>query len=112
MRYLATSFSVNMLPKMGSCQVQEISEEVFRELLDQPFVSAVGHEVTAKILGQKFGKDIAFNRTNIQLQRGDQLLVAVPQFRAEQSREFTEEEIAKAQFRFFLVDEVEKGWKS
>jgi hypothetical protein len=110
MRYLAASFSVSMLPQGGSCIVREISEQVFRELLDQPFVSAVGHEVTAKILGQKFGKDIAFNRQNIQLQRGDELLIAVPQFRAEQSREFSEEEIAKAQFRYFLVDGVITWW--
>jgi hypothetical protein len=80
------------------------------EHLQRGFKSIVGHEETAKILSKKLGVEVAYNRESVTLNRGDELLVAVPQFRAERSREFTLEEIVKSEFRYFIVDSIEKWW--
>lgn len=101
--YIGASFSVSMIPKGKSAYVEEIGEERFKEALEKPFVSVVAHEATAKLLSQKFNKEIAFNRKNIVLEETDLLYVAVPQLRFEITREFTYEEVREAPFRYFLV---------
>jgi len=46
-------------------------EEVKQILTNNPFVSAVGHEATAKLLSQLFGVSIPVNRIAIYLEPGD-----------------------------------------
>jgi hypothetical protein len=103
-RIVATTFSPSMLPEGGHAEIKEVSENSFQQLLEiAPFTSAVGHKITANILSQKFDVDIQFNRIDVTITSRDILLVAVPQFRAEASREFTEEEVQNAPFRYFVV---------
>jgi hypothetical protein len=46
-----------------------------RKLVSQPFVSAVGHEGTARFLSLLLLKEIPTNRTKIQMKPGDTALV-------------------------------------
>ena len=56
-------------------KAREISVEEASELLkSEPFISAVGHEATAKALSNVFGVEIPFNRVQITLQPGDKLI--------------------------------------
>jgi len=56
-------------------KAREISIQEASELLkNEKFVSAVGHEATAKALSNIFGVEIPFNRIQITLQPGDKLL--------------------------------------
>jgi len=56
-------------------KAREISPNEVKEILQkEPFISAVGHETTAKALSNAFGVEVKFNRIQIQLQPGDKLI--------------------------------------
>jgi len=56
-------------------KAREISpNEVKYMLQKEQFISAVGHEITAKALSNAFGVEIQYNRIQIQLQPGDKLI--------------------------------------
>jgi len=105
-KVITTTFSVSMLPVIGQAnlRIREVSEDTFNSELGDDFESYVGHETTAKLLSEKLGKDIKFNRANLMLEPNMRLFVAVPQFRVEVAREFTPEEIEKAKFRYFIIE--------
>jgi hypothetical protein len=105
---ITTTFSVSMLPvsEEANLRIREVNEETFNRELGDDFESSVGHEATAKLLSAKFGKDIPFNRTNVTLTPDVRLFVAVPQFRVDAAREFTEDEIKNAKFRYFIIEIV------
>jgi len=120
--YLTSTFSPSMLPSGGRARVEEVEEGTFRIQVQKvaragELIPAVGHEVTAEILRQrifqsmihkgsflKFAPETLFARVNITLASGERLFAAIPQFRPPESREFTDEEVAGAQFRFFIVE--------
>jgi len=58
------------LIKARQLDVKEASEMLKRE----QFVSAIGHEATAKALSNIFGVEIPFSRIQITLQPGDKLI--------------------------------------
>ena len=73
---VSNAFSINMLN--GSCDVNfrklELSEAA-NLLRQQTFVSAIGHADTAMVFSQVIGHEIAMNRTTVQLDPEDVLLV-------------------------------------
>ncbi len=74
MRYLANSFSINMIPleKLTFIQVEPIkSHEVPGDV-----VSCVGHADTAKVLSNILGREVVPNRVSISLTQRDILYVA------------------------------------
>lgn len=104
--YVTTAFSPSMLTNNVVATVVEITQEEFAKIIHTPdIIPAVGHENTANIIAKKFNisKNL-YNRTNITLYPNDIVLVAIPQFRADQSREFTDKEIMNSQFRYFIVN--------
>jgi len=112
MRYITTTFSPSMIKEGGDvkAEIKELGETEFisvvRGLLRyDDCVPAVGHENTAALLARKIGVDRAlYARVNITLGKGDALFCAIPQFRApEGAREFSDEEVAGARFRYFVV---------
>jgi len=61
-----------------------ISLEEAKALLQQGFVSAVGHESTARVLSSLLGTDVPFNRAQIAITGGDvivsfQFMVRLPE---------------------------------
>ena len=108
-KILTVAFSVSMV-RDREVSIKEVREEEFLTLLGEDFVSAVGHQTTADILSRRWNKTILFARQNISCT--DSLIcVAVPQIRFDEAREFTEEEIKEAPFRFFVVKEKKGGKK-
>jgi len=68
MTYLGNAFSLQMLQETpATLKVQEVSKE---EVFGSNFVSVVGHQDTANILGVKM------NRVSVTLKKGDILYVA------------------------------------
>jgi hypothetical protein len=109
--YLTTTFSPSMLPEWGSVEVSEIPLARFQfevRRAGDNLVPAVGHENTAGILekqleGVVYRLPRLFNRINIVLEPGDMVLAAIPQFRADAAREFSDREIFEAEFRYFVI---------
>jgi len=116
--FLLNAFSLNMLhpslftPGAGvhgggavKVWVEQITVEKARELLSrQEFVSAVGHESTAKFLSQLLGFPVPCNRVAVQLEKWDSAIVfQLISGRLPEGRVLTEEELATIKYQFFYV---------
>jgi len=87
--YLTNSFTLSMImPDLIQSGViikaSPISLEEAKSLLQQGFVSAVGHESTARVLSSLLGTDVPFNRAQIAITGGDvivsfQFMVRLPE---------------------------------
>jgi len=110
--YLTTTFSPSMLPDRGRALVEEADEGLFRVQVQKKarageLIPAVGHENTAELLKRRlnlepFFKESLYARVSLVLEPGEIVYAAIPQCRPE-TREFSDEEIAEAKFRFFFI---------
>ncbi len=96
--FVSTAFSLNMLgevPQHGlTIRVRPIHvSDVAGLLMIHDFVSAVGHESTARILTLLLGVEVPFNRVAIRLVPGDHLIVFQLGVRLEEGRILSEEEV-------------------
>lgn len=75
---IANAFSLNMLPTPSSTvSVAPISLDGIRWYLERDGVeSFVGHQDTAAILSDILGVEVPVNRGNLQLKRGERMIVA------------------------------------
>lgn len=77
MYYLGNAFSLQMLSGDATIKVTEKTLIEASALLDSnEFQSVIGHADTANIVSGLIGKEVACNRTSIQLTPDDVLLVA------------------------------------
>ena len=89
------------LIKAKQLNVQEASELLKKE----KFVSAVGHEATAKALSNIFGIEIPYNRVQITLQPGDKLLSIILKKRLEEGKILkTVEELEQVGYSIWLFE--------
>ena len=102
MQYLSTAFSPMMLGEGVKATVIECSIEGARRATPVA-TSIVGHEITALVLSTLLGSKVAFNRSNVCLKAGDSMYVVIPNFRANEAREFTQTEVEAAGFRCFYI---------
>jgi hypothetical protein len=87
--YICNSFTLSMItPGLLDAGVvikaEPVSLEDAKALIKGGFISAVGHESTAKVLSSLLGTDVPFNRTQIAITGGDvivsfQFLVRLPE---------------------------------
>ena len=87
--YLCNSFTLSMIsPSLieegATIKASPITLEEAKSLLQQGFVSAVGHESTAKVLSSLLGTHVPFNRAQIAIKEGDvivsfQFMVRLPE---------------------------------
>jgi len=87
--YLCNSFTLSMIsPSLleggAIIKASPISLGEVKALLKEGFVSAVGHESTARVLSSLLGTDVPFNRAQISIKEGDvivsfQFLVRLPE---------------------------------
>jgi len=100
-----------MLSPRAAAVVEEVDEEKFKRYLDftTEVVERVAHEITASLLEGKFGLQNLFSREPVILQKEEILLAAIPQFRVDVKREFSQEEMKNAKFAF--SDQADFSWK-
>ena len=102
--YLTTAFSPNMLSSGTMALIKETSLDKVKDNLNKiNWTSAVGHEITANVLTALLGCEVKFNRTNLTLGVGDDVICVIPSFRANMAREFTREEVEAAGYRCFHI---------
>jgi hypothetical protein len=105
MEFLTTTFSPAMTaPGHVGFFAEYPIEGIRQKVRDGEVISAVGHEITAKVLSALLGAKVEFSRVNLSLKDGDTLYCVIPAFRAAESREFTREEVEKAGFRSFVIE--------
>jgi hypothetical protein len=64
-----------MITPPTTIKVVEASVEDVKNILNQGFTSAVGHEATAQIISVQTGIQVPLNRVSIQLKQSDVLVV-------------------------------------
>jgi len=112
--FITTTFTPSMM-KNKVVMVEEIDEarfwaELYNVSQGSEVVPAVGHENTAEIIKERMPDFVKekmpeslFQKINIEMQDGDWIFAIIPQFRPNETREFTDEEVKKAKFRFFII---------
>ena len=76
--YLSNAFSLSMVDvqdKPVILELRRVSLDEVKAILSSGFVSAVGHPSTASALSKILGIEVPTNRTSIQLQPSDTLVV-------------------------------------
>ena len=77
-----------------------------QKLLAPGFVSAMGHQGTAKLLSTLLDIEVPTNRISIEMQPGDKALVFRLKQRVAEGQVFTQEEIAKLPFELGLLTRI------
>jgi len=83
--------------------VVEASAEDVKNILSSNFISAIGHEATAKIITTQLGVNVPVNRVSISLKRGDTLLVYQLLKRLEEGKVLTEQEMMQVPAKWYVV---------
>jgi len=85
-------------------KIQKISEEMVKEILrKQEFVSAIGHESTARLISKKLGIQVSANRIQIKAKKGDKIIVLQLLQRLPEGKILTEEELQQIPIQWFMV---------
>ena len=99
---LVNAFSVNMLN--GDNQAVDfapISGMEAREMLENGFLSFIGHESTATLLSHRLGIDVDYNRQSYRFMPRDQVILA--QYNGPRLHEFAIELPEGASLNFWLI---------
>jgi len=106
--YLANAFSLNMLDFNNenelTIKIEKISEEMVKEILrKQEFVSAIGHESTAKLITERLGIEVPANRIQIKAKKGDKIIVLQLLQRLTEGKVLSEQELQQIPIQWFMV---------
>jgi len=103
--YLTNAFSLGMLS--GSQQylieVREITLEEVKTLINDGFISAVGHEPTAQLLSEMLGISVSSNRIQVKLEKGDVLVIYQLLQRLPEGKVLSKEEILQLPHKWFKL---------
>jgi len=89
-------------------RMKKITIEEAKSLLKNPFVSAVGHEGTAKLLSELLGIEIPVNRTTIFMKQGDLAIHFFLKERLPEGKVLSKEELQGLQY-WLVLSEVTEG---
>jgi hypothetical protein len=89
-------------------KLKKISVEEAKEVLANGFVSAVGHEATAKLLSKLLGVEIPMNRQTIFMRPGDKAIHFFLKVRLPEGVILTEEQLRSLDF-WLVLSEVEQS---
>jgi len=101
--YISNAFSLSMLTPPATVKVVEASEDEVRRILSSQFISAIGHEATAKIVTSRIGVSVQVNRISIQLKPSDILVVFQLLTRLPEGKILTEDEMKQVQAKWYIV---------
>jgi len=87
-------------------KLKRITIQEVRNLLKNPFVSAIGHEGTAKLLSELLGVNIPTNRITVYFQPGDKGIHFFLKERLPEGKVLSKEELEKLQY-WLVLSEVE-----
>jgi len=85
-------------------RVRKISVEEAKKILKNDFVSAVGHEATAKFMTQILQVEIPYNRIYVKYCPGDVAICTKLLQRLPEGKVLSEEELAKIPFEIYLLE--------
>jgi len=103
---MAKTYILNspVLTSYGRYSFYPLEVEEARQILStQPFVSAVGHEGTAKVLSQLLGVSVPVNRIRIRMKKGDRAIVFRVLVRLPEGKVLSSEELSQIPYELGLL---------
>jgi len=107
--YIANAFSLSMVTPPTTLPVVEANEDEVRRVVASGFVSAIGHEATAKIVSSRLGVSVQVNRVSIQLKPSDVLVVFQLLTRLPEGKILSEDEMKQVQAKWYVVTVLQRG---
>ena len=106
--FLCNTFSLNMVDfeerKVVDIRIVKLTEEEAKQWLENnEFISAIGHESTAKIISQRLGIDVKPNRIQIKMKEGDMAIVFQLLQRLPEGKVLSEQELQQIPVAWFMV---------
>jgi len=101
--YISNAFSLSMISAPTTLTVVEASVEDVKNILNQGFTSAVGHEATSKIISTQLGIQVPTNRVSIKLSAGDVLIVYQLLTRLPEGKILSEDEMRQMPAKWYVV---------
>ncbi len=84
-----------------------IAPDAAREILSAGFISAVGHESTARLMSQMIGIDIPFNRITIHMEAGDKAIALWLLDRPGEAQVYSMEDLAAVNCELGLLERTD-----
>lgn len=108
MVYVASAFSLNMLKGDSTLlRVRKISIDEAKAMMESGFVSVVGHESTARVMSELLGVEIVADRSSVELQAGDKVIVFQLLKRLGEGVVLSADGIHKTPHAFYIVEVLE-----
>ncbi len=104
---MVTLFNTSILTAFGAYRYEPLALEEARRLVTGGFVSAIGHESTARMLSEMLGVAVAVRRVDYQQQVGEQAIVFKLKRRPPEGAILTTEEIQIIGYEFGLLTRTE-----
>ncbi len=96
-----------ILTNYGTYQFYEIDPDYAIDILmNEKWVSAVGHQGTADFMSKLFGINIPMNRIQVTMQTGDRAIVFRLLKRLQEGVVLTEEELKHIPFEIALLEKI------
>ena len=87
--------------------LKRIDVKMAREILSRGFISAIGHEATARLLSRVLGLHVPFSRSSVFMERGDKAIHIFLKQRLPEGAVLTETELSKLDY-WLVLSEVEE----
>jgi STIV B116-like len=104
---MVTLLNTSILTAFGAYRYEPLALEEARRLVADGFVSAIGHESTARMLSELLGVAVAVRRDDYQQQVGEQAIVFKLKRRTPEGAILTAEEIQAIGYEFGLLTRTE-----
>ena len=101
--------NVPVLTNYGTFRFRKVSVEEAKKVLADGFISAVGHEGTAKVLSELLKMEIPYNRVEIHMQPGDKAVVFRLLKRLPEGVVLSKEELLQLPFELGVLECLEEG---
>jgi uncharacterized protein DUF1874 len=104
---MVTLFNTSILTAFGAYRYEPLSLDDARRLVAEGFVSAIGHESTARMLSELLGVAVEARRVDYQQQIGERAIVFKLKRRLPEGAILTAEEIQAIGYEFGLLTRTE-----
>jgi len=95
-----------IITSYGVYRFTRLEPEAAKKLLLKGFVSAIGHESTARLMGEIIGIDIPFNRITIHMEVGDKAIAFWLLNRPGEAQVYSRRDLAAHPFELGLLERV------
>ena len=101
--YITNGISPTMFPTPCNAVINTITIDEAKKVLGSNFISAIGHESTAKLLSELLGISIPMNRITVKAEYNDIIIVLALKNRIPEGKVLSKEEIEQIGYELYSI---------